>query len=524
MRAWIIGGLALLCGACSTPMLTSVDLTTSADPVLAAYGVGITEIEVKAAPAGGGGWLAEPCKTALDAYDTARVAHEAQLGPYFRAATRIMHGLEVLDETPNRALTSLEKRSFLAEAKALMSLGEILGTLQAAADRAQWRVRERCPVEHALQLEALAHVRSSSSLLFGLELQGGVLSDDALKIEAGTDGLLTSVSATADDQSGAAIVNVATLIGRLTAPFPPAPPPPPSGTESLVRMRSAAADRCRLSALSAAARLAEMEKRLTCVDLDGLKILVADLAIQPRTYPDYRPDDPPPARYSLSELKAGVEYEGVSLVADCVEPSPLIRTARMEGLVVATPTPCQLFALESPDGPITQRFSFIGMSEEHLMVVPVDRADLVKNTTSLAFRDGMVATVEVSRPSQGAAALGLPARMINGLVSGVTQAFKDSEAIEEARVAQMEAETARISAEAGRIVQPDPAWNAADTQYIEAIGRVDARRAEYERELSAEEPDTVKIAEASAALRNAQAAANASAQQAGRPLPYPDLL
>ncbi len=526
--AWIIG-LAALCGACSTPMLRSVDLTRTAAPVLATYSVGVTEVELKVPPYGGSAGLPEACEAALTAYDAARALHAERRDPYMRAADRATEGLAILARNGASPLTALEKRTFLAEAKAAITLGEALRSAGAAAERARSRVSERCP-DVPVRLEALAHVRPSSDFLFGLELQGGAMSNDALKVETGPNGMLTSVTASADDQSGAALLSVATLIGRLTGlpgedSFVSPPSLPGDATEPLNRPLTAA-DRCRLSALPVATRLAEMEKRLACVDLNGLRTLFGDILFRPFWYPDLRPEPPsPPVRYSIAQLKAGVEYEGFNLKVECVEPAAITLQPRSNGIVVAAPTPCQLVATDPDDGAQTHRFSFIGMSEDHLAVIPVERADLVNNTTSLNFQNGMVTTMDATRPSVGAAAFGLPGRLISSVVGGVTGAFTDSAAIENARVAQMTAETARLNAEAARIVAPPPpvpAWAATDTAYIAAEGVVSTRRAEYEVALAG--TDRSKDVPAEVALRNAKAAANAAAQLAGRSLPYPELL
>jgi hypothetical protein len=527
-RSWIIA-LAVLCGACSTPMLRSVDLTQAAVPVLVTYGVGVTEVELKVPPYGGAAGLPEACEGALTVYDAARTVHAERLVPYFRAADRATDGLTVLDRAGARLLTALEKRTFLAEAKTVLTLGEALRAAEVTADRAKSRVWERCPDE-PVRLEALAYVRPSSELLFGLELHGGTMSNDTLKVETGPNGMLTSVTASANDQSGAALLSVATLIGRLMGgPDEPAfiPPPPPPGDAggSLTRPMTAA-ERCRLSALPASTRLAEMEKRLVCVDLSGLKTLFEDILFRPSRYYDMRPEiPPPPVRYSIAQLKAGVEYEGMSLRVECVEPVAINLAVRSNGIVVAAPTPCQLVASDFEDDDRTHRFSFIGMSEDYLVVVPVERADLVNNTTTLNFQNGMITTVDASRPSVGAAAIGLPGQLINSFVSGFTSAFTDSAKIENARVAQMTAETERLNAEAARIVAPPPpppAWSAGATEYIATEGVVTLRRAEYEAALAGN--DRSKDAPAAVALQNAKAAANAAAQTAGRPLPYPDLL
>lgn len=568
--SWIIAFTAL-CGACTTPMLRSVDLTRSESAgSLVTYGVGVTEVELIERPYGGGDALPEACETALDAYDLAWSAYDDKATPYVRALERLEDGLEPFVEAyeeyrdqqdnreengadeeefgddeprrePPRALTSAEKRNFLEQIKALMPLAEALLDAQPAANRARRRAEEHCPYE-PVRLDAVAHVRPSAWLLFGLDLEGGAMSNDALNLVVGVDGLPVSLTASADDQSGVAIGNVARLIGRFTVPG--------GGLEDIVvtGVRSTgragppiAADACRLSALTPSRRVAEMEKRLACVDLPSVLVLLSDVHVELEEYDDLRPDPPrPPARYSVEQLEGrGVKYAGLTVRATCVSPrsyarspgrdEPSLSPQRPEvpliadGVVVATPTPCQLEAA-APDEDHPRRYSFIGLRDSYLSVVPVERADLVKNTTTLNFTNGMVTTVDVSRPSVGAAAFGLPAQVITNIVGGVTDAFGDSQSIEEARVAQMNAETSRLNAEAARITQPEPAWDAADTRYVAAQGEVESRRAEYERDLAAEEPDPVQVASSAAALRNAKAAANAAAQDAGRPLPYPEML
>lgn len=268
-----------------------------------------------------------------------------------------------------------------------------------------------------------------------------------------------------------------------------------------------------------------MDARLDCVDLPSLRHLLQRVGHPSRTFPNKRPKAPLlPERFPLTELQGrGVQYDGLTISADCMRPVSSYLPTPAPGVVVATPTPCEL-VIDTNDGHRPRRFGFTGLSARHLTVVPVERADLVRNTTDLDFRSGMISSVDVERPSVGAAAFALPGRAVSGVVRGITDALGNSKAIEDARVAQMTAETSRIQAEAARVTPPTPAWSAADTNYVSAMGEVETRRAEHARFVSADTPDPVQIATAAGALRNAQANANAAAQAAGRSLPFPDLI
>lgn len=555
LRAFALTGV-LMCGACSTPMLTSVDLRREpADGTLATYAVGVTDIEIRRQPYGGAAALPAACADALTAYDTARTSYDEAWTPYDRARTDAADILSRLAEASPRGLTDLQKRTTLVRMRALSGLANAARAAEAVALRAEERVDERCPVEQP-RLEALSYVRPSPQLLFGLRLGGGMMSNDTLTIQTSPEGLLTSINASADDQSGTAVVETATLIGRFSvsgssvagvvpdvspgfsaaaaavggstgwlsrllpglpavAP-PPAPPPPPPPT---------AAERCRIAALPPEAQLDRMDARLDCVDLPSLRHLLQRVGHPSRTFPNKRPKAPLlPERFPLTELQGrGVQYDGLTISADCMRPVSSYLPTPAPGVVVATPTPCEL-VIDTNDGHRPRRFGFTGLSARHLTVVPVERADLVRNTTDLVFRSGMISSVDVERPSVGAAAFALPGRAVSGVVRGITDALGNSKAIEDARVAQMTAETSRIQAEAARVTPPTPAWSAADTNYVSAMGEVETRRAEHARFVSADTPDPVQIATAAGALRNAQANANAAAQAAGRSLPFPDLI
>lgn len=557
LRAFALTGV-LMCGACSTPMLTSVDLRREpADGALATYAVGVTDIEIRRQPYGGAATLPEACADVLTTYDAARASYDQAWMSYDQARGDMADILFRLAEASAQGLTDLQKQTALARLRTLSGLASAARGAEAVALRAEDRVDERCPVEQP-RLEALSYVRPSPQLLFGLQLGGGMMSNDTLTIETSPDGLLTSITASADDQSGTAVVETATLIGRfsvsgssvagvvpdvsagfsaaaaaaaaagggssgwlsqlrpgLAAVAPPPPPPPPP----------TAAERCRIAALPPEAQLDRMDARLDCVDLPSLQRLLQRVGYPSRTFPNKRPKAPLlPERFPLTELQGrGVQYDGLTISANCMRPVSSDLPTRAPGVVVATPTPCEL-VIDTHDGHRPRRFGFTGLSARHLTVVPVERADLVRNTTDLDFRSGMVSSVDVERPSVGAAAFALPGRAVTGVVRGITDALGNSKAIEDARVAQMTAETSRIQAEAARVTPPTPAWSAADTTYVSAMGEVETRRAEHARLVSADTPDPVQIATAAGALRNAQANANAAAQAAGRPLPFPDLI
>lgn len=539
MRAIIAIVSLAACAGCAAPMLTSVDLTQTSQPVLMTYGVGVTDIQLRQLPYGGGEALPEGCKVALDAYDAARSAHDSAAAPYARGVEAIAEVLAFAwnDGEPRR-LSALEKKAIIGDLKTLSAEGDALVTLADKARLAERAVVERCPSEQP-RIEATAHVRPAPDLIYGMTLSGGQMSNDALKVVTGVDGLPTSITASADDQTGAATVAAAQLIGRFAAsdlgvsPMPWDPNDllgflgddgmPAVGGDRFVGSETAA-DRCGIAAMPARRRLVEMERRPACADAGSLVQLAIDLLPEPDTFEARRPETAErPIRRTLAELEAGTIYAGAQVRAVCATPIGRPREEIENGVVVATPTPCEL-RIADANGVELGRLPFLGLRASHLTVVQVDRAALVKNSTTLTFQNGVVTTADVSRPSSGAALVGLPGQFINGLVTGVTDAFRDSQAIETARVNHMTAETNRLNAEAARITQPTPAWTEADTAYVQAQGVVATRQATYDAALAAEEPDPAAIATAAAELRNAKALANAAAVAANRPLPYPDLI
>lgn len=558
MRALIVG-LLMLCGACASPMVRSIDLTRATStppPSLITYSVALSEIEVRQLPYGGADALPADCAAALATYKTARDTHGDRLGPYSQALGQLIGMLRGLDG--RTALTNPEKQAFLTRLKALLPLASNLVDAQRAADRAGERVGEGCPREPT-RLDILMHVRPSPDHLFALNLTGGELSNDSLKVVTDANGLPQSITATADDQTAAAVESVARLVGRFSAGGGVGGGLSAGGGAAPLddaTLGFTATETCRLAALPAVERVAEMERRKSCLTPTNIIALLNELVLPLTPYPDLTPPDPaPPMRYWVSDLTKpdGVKYavtgiaeRAVELRTSCVglsgsavAPLPVGRTRPpLDGVVVTTPVPCLLIASKlstpavvDPGGAILtpavrgqelSRFNFMGMSSDHLTVVAVDRASLVKNTTTLTFQNGMVTTTDVSRPSVGAAVAGLPGQAITSIVGGITDAFKDSQAIEEARVAQMGAETRRLEAEAARIATPTPAWREVDTQFVNAQGTVAVRQAEYDTAMAGTD-ETAKITTRNA-LNAAKAAANSAAVAAERPLPYPNLI
>lgn len=553
MRRWWVLAATALCGACSTPMLVSVDLTREpVDSALITYGVGVTEIEVKALPFRGVDALPEPCKAALDTYDVQRADHQRKRAVFDRLnerAVSIRRGLLTRGADVSwdgysdagqvgtdqwRSLSDIEKSSLVAELVTYEAAIEALRSVEVEADLAEQTVREKCPDE-ARRLEFTRHVEPSPDLVFAAVLRGGVMSDDTLNITSGADGLPTAITATANDGTTTAVENAGKLIGRLSAPAPwnvglldanllpsPPPPPPPPNVPPRGEDSPALSERCGFGfgLLSAKRRLEGLQKKPDCVDAPVIYALINELWFNPARYQDLRPSPPqPPRRFSLDDLRNGSSYGAARLEVSCAQiaESDLDFSSVREGLVVATPLPCRLVA--SIDYREVGRINFIGLSADSLSVVPIERAALVNNTTTLTLVDGTLRTVNVSRPSVGAAVVALPGKLIGGIVTGIGEALRDSASIETARLGQINAETNRINAEAGQI---QASWTASDTSYIAAMGLVG--NAEAAHVLALQGTDSAAILSAEIALRNAQAAANAAAATARRPLPFPGLL
>lgn len=548
MKHWAILAMAALCGACTAPMLTSVDLTQQGAPgAIATYGVGLTEIEVATLPYGGASALPEPCKTAVDAYDAARDDH----APKAAAVTRLNRRMRELDDSlfhgrqayfqagsPRegsgagawgwRNLSNDEKASVIAELTAYEVAATAARTSEEALERAQQRVEERCP-EEDVRLQLTRHIETSPEMVFAAVMQGGLMSDDKITIATAASGLLTSVEASAADQTGPAVESAGALIGRMSGNArvlavlpPPAPPPLPADRESEQR----AAD-CGLALLPPKSRLEVLAGRLECVDGPTVSQLIRDVEFRPGRFRDLRPGAPSRAqRFTLDQLVDGVEYGDAWLEAECAWPAEDATPMGpvYDGVVVATPVPCRLTA--TFEDATVGRMGFVGLSARSLSVIPVERAMLVTNKTTLTITNGAVSNTVVERPSVGAAVAGLPGRFIGSLVRGVASAFTDSATIETARLGQITAETNRTNAEATllRAQTPTPAsaWDNADTTYVQAESTVIVKQAAYDAAITGGNPTV--IATALSELRNAQAAANAAAAASGRALPYPGLL
>lgn len=463
---------ATILAGCAGPMVVSTDLTRLpvGDNTMLTYAVGVSEIEVKATRSEEP--LPDECAAAIDIYEDLRIENDALVARYGRITGRLRETLWRLTIAPPRRespdtherggwdyerseptryhpVADADKRDILRDLVERNALKTALETKAEAASSALETVRTTCP-DRPVTYHITSRIVPSLEHLYGLEIVGGGLSDDKLKMEIGTDGLLTSVAATTADVSGTAIVEAAKTIGRFAGPSPwgeligpdePAyvPPPPPGMLEvSLL-------ERCGLATLQIDRLLAALSGRPECLDGRGIAELIARTSHWGEAFEGLTPALPQPLRMSLSDFEGFTAFgdEG-EVETTCARVDGAEAGDQPRGLVLALPRPCRLIV--RLDGVEVARANFMGLDERALYVVPIDRGTLVTNETKLTLGSGRLTVVDIERPSPVGAVVALPGDIVGGIVQGLTGAFTDSENLQNAQAKVFEAEAKLLEA------------------------------------------------------------------------------
>ncbi len=481
-------------------MVVSTDLTrmSVSDATMMTYAVGVSEIEIKAVRSEEP--LPEACVAAIDIYEALRIEHNVLFARNERVGARLHRALEQLtvarpqreyrdgyerydQETPRafeptryHPVPEAEKRAIIRDLVERNTLKTALEPKAEAVDGALEVVRATCP-DRPTTYQITSRIVPSLEHLYGLEIIGGGLSDDKLKVEIGADGLLTSVAATTADVSGTAVVEAAQTIGRFAGPSPwgviigpeeadyvPPPPPPGPIEESLL-------ERCDLGDLRIDGLLAALSSRPECLDGRGIADLIAQTTYWGGAFEGLTPTLPQPLRMSLAELEGGTSFgDEADVDMTCAPVESREAGDQPQGLVLALPLPCRLIV--QIDGVEVARANFVGLDERALYVVPIDRGTLVTNETKLSLASGQLTVVEIDRPSPVAAVVALPGEIVGGVVRGLTGAFTDSENLQNAQAQVFTAEAklldARRNALAARTAaaadeEADPAADPADS-------------------------------------------------------------
>lgn len=320
-----------------------------------------------------------------------------------------------------------------------------------------------------LKIEVTTEIAADTKRIYALVIKDDVNSADKLAAKPDENGLLTSMTTTADEKSGeigvavvkslvsfaylvepTAIVPTAALTAVVPAAIgggsaaranagqlftrgakPPPPPPPPKPTK--------------VSAAPYLKFIQEAEVLEPIRPYPGL----------PRSYPK-----PPvgPLRFTLEELfTKKTVLKTFAIEVSC--PSTVGRQDKSdiesEGVMVSALVSCKLTTELTPgDGPSDSlpdpRTSyFSAWDARYPIALPLNRTALVSRTTTYAFNQGRQTSVEYDKPSDGLAAAALPGTIIFGAISGLSNAIQGRTGISKDETDRIKARANLYDAQAG---------------------------------------------------------------------------
>ncbi len=476
-----LGGLLTACAPTSALRSTPINLVEDADNSHLIYAVGVTQLRLTAKAAETE--LPAQCQSALSAYETAwsqfvedefalrtkgvEVGRLARDVLPFRTSSRPWGEREGQASRPEQeqppALTGAPLKAALdaslplvrdlrsAERRAESSYDSALARLEVA--------RRVCP-DRPVTIDVRQSVRPSQSGVFALRLHGGLTSSDDLTVQT-QQGVLTSMAMTADDQSAQIATAIGKSIGQFFAPSPwgslegyqaargeyPPPPPPLLEEECVIPPET----------LDALEYLTQNERCLTAEALHNILSSAQIWTPQEPLRSVFTPM-PPETIFDLEDIlgSGGEQQFGeYYLRVDCgaYRADRLIQN-EVEGLVLALPMSCR-FRITLEESIIGQG-AFLGTADRWLYVMPVHRQVFVRNETRLTLTDGALTEANLKRPSPVAAIVQLPGTILGGVVSGITAGLEGDEAIRNAEVARLRAETALLAARAEREARQTP--------------------------------------------------------------------
>lgn len=487
-----LAGTACACAPTSAVRSSLIQTAADADGSVVTYAVGVTQLTLTATQSDAE--LPASCMSALEAYQEAVngfVDAEAVVNDTARPLSQIADRIYRPDDLSlnNRDGSATDEQTVtpaqLASAvETALPLARRFEAIRSDADEAHAAalsrlrlVRRTCP-ERPVSITMAQTVRPSQEAIFGLRLYGGATSSDNLSVQT-ERGILTSVAMTADDQSAVIATGIGKTIGQILAPSPwgslagyrpdfawgMAGPDSQLGFE-LSSPSAPLFENCDAPDEVVPA-LAYYQRRTECLSAEEFYRLITALT---DTYwselPAALDELPPPATYDLAnillnsrqaeELGRGIgdlEFGRYRLRIFCNPdkeraPRDWVSESPVDGLVLALPLSCKYKVVEQ--NAVLGEGYFLGLSDQQLYVMPVDRQVFASNVTSLTLTSGALTGVTLNRPSPVASIIGLPGNVLGGAVSGITAGLQGDENIRNAEAARLKAETALLAARAER--------------------------------------------------------------------------
>ncbi len=131
-----------------------------------------------------------------------------------------------------------------------------------------------------------------------------------------------------------------------------------------------------------------------------------------------------------------------------------------DGLVVSASHACKFSAIQNrpisdpakgaaATQPVIVTQSYLWAQDNRdLVILPTDRGFLVARSVSYTFTNGQATGVTDSRPSEALAVVSFPGTVVGAFFSGVTSAFTNGQTVTNGKTADIDAETANLTAQA----------------------------------------------------------------------------
>jgi hypothetical protein len=326
-----------------------------------------------------------------------------------------------------------------------------------------------------LKIDVTAELATDSTRTYALVIKDDENSSDKLTAKPDENGLLTSVTTTADDKTGDIIVATAkslvsvvyaldptalvpTLaLDKLALPAvaaaPPAPAPVGGGAGGAGGHNVAAPPKPPRKPAPKAVSTAKYHAFI--FEARQLKPTHAYPVLK-RQFPK-APSGP--LRFSLTDFDGGklTLLKTFSLQLDCASLKPVRATPSptYSGVMVSTLTPCKLTTALVPrdgtpgdDEPVAQQAYFSAWNSRQPIPMPLNRTSLVSRTTTYGFSQGRVTSADYDKSSDALAAATLPGTIITGAISGLSTAIQGRQGVTKAEADRLNAQASVYTAQA----------------------------------------------------------------------------
>ncbi len=280
-----------------------------------------------------------------------------------------------------------------------------------------------------------------------------------------SNGFLTSVVASADDQTGNVIVDAVKSLASVAFAVSPGTALKAAGAgheyfhaggqflfslAMVKQFRKGLDNKDPAQALTQLKDLKNLlEKYINAVSLPALTpILPAEYDISMSAL-----DNP---NVGLKDLNDSLARFDVAVTARCnkqavLKPSQTDNSTPVDGIVVSESRPCfiEIDRTDADDRGVTlKRAGFWAQDARSVYSLPVDRSYFVLNKTSYAFNAGRLTNVDISRPSQAVGVATLPYNIVGAFFSAISDGVKGQSGVIDAETDRIKSKTALIEQQA----------------------------------------------------------------------------